>query len=690
MVDGLNLRDRCAALQASVAALDEAQSDALRKLVDELSAIASDVATKEEALRLHEAALREREVRIDAKLELLAQQTATAPPQVHNNDVVREEGPAQAKLVTLNVGGTLFTTARDTLLRMRGSYFDAMLSSDRWCPNAKGEYFLDLDPTLFPRVMKLLRTGTLDVEGLTINQEADVREMLDYLQIQIESPAPVPSAPMAPLQWDPRRCSTKIQLADDNTLAAHGSYGYASVVASQPASTFAVLIMLGSHAEVGFLPLDDETSPVPDRKSTTRGWFFSCSDGRVFSHDEAASISLVDATVKRLALLQVAWHRLQQRISFAVDGVLLPMSLHNVVSDVDFPTLHDRCAALQASVAALDETTSDALCKLVDELSAIASDVATKEEALRLHEAALREREARLDAKLELLAELKADNHRHETDADTAVDQLPTPAKTITLNVGGTLFTTARETLLRMPGSYFDAMLSCDHWLPNEKGEYFLDLDASTFARVIKYLRTGTLNLSGLSNTDEDELREMLDYLQIEWPLPAPSAPPVPVETPRLQWDPLHCSEAITLDEGNTRARSQKHGWSHVLASTPATNFGVLVTLRSEVLVGFMVLDDFVQEPDFRLAQNRRGWVFDCSIGALSSHYQPTTAHVVDTTKPRPIFLQVTLHQQQQRVSFAIDGIPLPASLHHVPMDAVLYPVVRILSGGAVVKLLPV
>ncbi|EQC37394.1 hypothetical protein SDRG_04998 [Saprolegnia diclina VS20] len=168
--------------------------------------------------------------------------------------------------------------------------------------------------------MKLLRTGTLDVEGLTINQEADVREMLDYLQIQIESPAPVPSAPMAPLQWDPRRCSTKIQLADDNTLAAHGP-------------------MVGTSSsrrnQLGFLPLDDETPPVPDRKSTTRGWFFSCADGRVFSHDEAASISLVDTTVKRLALLQVTWHRLQQRISFAVDGVLLPMSLHNVVSDVD-------------------------------------------------------------------------------------------------------------------------------------------------------------------------------------------------------------------------------------------------------------------------------------------------------------------------------------------------------------------
>ncbi|KDO16616.1 hypothetical protein SPRG_17831 [Saprolegnia parasitica CBS 223.65] len=238
-----------------------------------------------------------------------------------------------------------------------------------------------------------------------------------------------------------------------------------------------------------------------------------------------------------------------------------------------------------------------------------------------------------------------------------------------------------------MPGSYFDAMLSSDHWLPNEKGEYFLDLDASTFKRVIKYLRSGRLDVSGLSSTDEDELREMLDYLQIEWPLPAPSAPLM--ETTQLQWDPLHCSEAITLGEDGTQARSQKHGWNHVLTSTPATTFGVRVTLRSEVCVGFIVLEDFVQEPDIRLSNNRRGWFFDCAAGALSSHYQPSTTNVVDM-KPRPIFLQATLHQQQQRVSFAIDGIPLPTSLHHVPTDAVLYPVVRIVAANAVVKLLPV
>ncbi|EQC37395.1 hypothetical protein SDRG_04999, partial [Saprolegnia diclina VS20] len=356
---------------------------------------------------------------------------------------------------------------------------------------------------------------------------------------------------------------------------------------------------------------------------------------------------------------------------------------------VDSPTLHDRCAALQASVAALDETTSDALCKLVDELSAIASDVATKEEALRLHEAALREREARLDAKLELLAELKADNHRHETDADTAVDQLPTHAKTITLNVGGTLFTTARETLLRIPGSYFDAMLSCDHWLPNEKGEYFLDLDASTFARVIKYLRTGTLNLSGLSNTDEDELREMLDYLQIEWPLPAPSAPPVPVETPRLQWDPLHCTETITLENdfmvANTKA-VRANGM--VLASMPATTFGVLVRLGSNVEVGFLPLHKFacVQDP----RKTPPGWFFRCTNGTVRSHTEPREIPVIAAKLMNLIFLQVTWHKDQERISFAVDGVPLAAGLHNVPKDVALYPCLRFDSSWATVKLLPV
>ncbi|KDO21621.1 hypothetical protein SPRG_12860 [Saprolegnia parasitica CBS 223.65] len=342
MVDGLTLHDRCAALQASVATLlDETPSDALCKLIDELSAIASDVASKEEALRLHEAALQEREARIDGKLELLAELKAENHRRQPDADDSIDRLPTPAKTITLNVGGTLFTTARETLLRMPGSYFDAMLSSDHWLPNEKGEYFLDLDASTFKRVIKYLRSGRLDVEGLTINQEADLREMLDYLQIQIESPAPAPSAPIMSLQWDPRRCSEQIQLADGNMLAKHPSRGWASVVASHPVTTFAVLVHLGVHAvEVGFLSHLDETSPVPDRNDATRGWFFSCRNATVYSHDEPRSNGLLDTKVPRLALLQVTWHRLQQRISFAVDGVLLPTSLHNVVSDVNlYPTV---------------------------------------------------------------------------------------------------------------------------------------------------------------------------------------------------------------------------------------------------------------------------------------------------------------------------------------------------------------
>ncbi|KDO21530.1 hypothetical protein SPRG_12493 [Saprolegnia parasitica CBS 223.65] len=339
MVDGLTLAARCAALQALVAALDETPSDALCKLVDELSAIASDVATKEEALRLHEAALQEREARIDAKLELLAELKAENHRRQPDADESIDHLLTPAKTITLNVGGTLFMTARETLLRMPGSYFDAMLSSDHWLPNEKGEYFLDLDASTFKRVIKYLRSGRLDVEGLTVNQEADLREMLDYLQIQIESPAP--SAPIMPLQWDPRRCSEQILLADGNMLAKHPSRGWASVVASHPVTTFAVLVHLGLHAvEAGFLPYLDETSPVPERNEATRGWFFSCRNATVYSHDEPRSNGLLDTKVPQLALLQVTWHRLQQRISFTVDGVLLPTSLHNVVSDVNlYPTV---------------------------------------------------------------------------------------------------------------------------------------------------------------------------------------------------------------------------------------------------------------------------------------------------------------------------------------------------------------
>jgi hypothetical protein len=58
--------------------------------------------------------------------------------------------------VTLDVGGTIFVTTRDTLA-MRNSFFKALVSSDA----TTTYFFIDRDPTFFRWILNLLRGSTL-------------------------------------------------------------------------------------------------------------------------------------------------------------------------------------------------------------------------------------------------------------------------------------------------------------------------------------------------------------------------------------------------------------------------------------------------------------------------------------------------------------------------------------------------
>merc|ERR1712117_186413 len=85
----------------------------------------------------------------------------------------------------------------------------------------------------------------------------------------------------------------------------------------------------------------------------------------------------------------------------------------------------------------------------------------------------------------------------------------------ITLNVGGTEFTTSKSTLGQVP--YFARMLDPNLGLQpahkDSKGNYFIDRSPKPFEVLLKFLRTGKVYIC--EGVSEEELRDEADFYGI-------------------------------------------------------------------------------------------------------------------------------------------------------------------------------
>merc|ERR1712117_474707 len=85
----------------------------------------------------------------------------------------------------------------------------------------------------------------------------------------------------------------------------------------------------------------------------------------------------------------------------------------------------------------------------------------------------------------------------------------------ITLNVGGTEFTTSKSTLGQVP--YFAKMFEPDLGLKpahkDSKGNYFIDRSPKPFEVLLKFLRTGKVYIC--EGVSEEELRDEADFYGI-------------------------------------------------------------------------------------------------------------------------------------------------------------------------------
>ena len=86
----------------------------------------------------------------------------------------------------------------------------------------------------------------------------------------------------------------------------------------------------------------------------------------------------------------------------------------------------------------------------------------------------------------------------------------------VSLNVGGTLYTTSSTTLMKYPDSMFGRMLNSSiDSEKDESGAYFIDRDGQLFRHVLNFMRNGILSLPENFN-ELKSLKSEADFYQIQ------------------------------------------------------------------------------------------------------------------------------------------------------------------------------
>lgn len=105
--------------------------------------------------------------------------------QTLNETTSQEENPTiNMEIISLNVGGTIYSTSLSTLQTYPHSMLGSMFSGRFECTRDKnGNYFIDRDGNLFRYVLNFLRNSTLEVPDNFIEMRA-LRKEAEFYQIE--------------------------------------------------------------------------------------------------------------------------------------------------------------------------------------------------------------------------------------------------------------------------------------------------------------------------------------------------------------------------------------------------------------------------------------------------------------------------------------------------------------------------
>ncbi|OQR93979.1 hypothetical protein THRCLA_08290 [Thraustotheca clavata] len=253
-----------------------------------------------------------------------------------------------ANIITLDVGGTIFRTSKETLLRLDGTYFQAMLGSGCWQPDTDtGAYFIDIDPIHFDRVMVYLRTGELSFDGLNDWEIRHLKSTLDYLNITTPRDTHESIIPQE-MTWNPHICSSGLTLLDNNKAVQRskspGRSVSHSVLGSASVEVFTVRIesitTVGNVLGKIFLGLSPiKGFGVYSYNPEVAGYYVELRHGTLYAQDGIRGQSYCAAFTEG-DLITVRWRRQLNEIHFEKNDQELGIAFSNVPKEIDlFPAV---------------------------------------------------------------------------------------------------------------------------------------------------------------------------------------------------------------------------------------------------------------------------------------------------------------------------------------------------------------
>ena len=240
--------------------------------------------------------------------------------------------------------------------------------------------------------------------------------------------------------------------------------------------------------------------------------------------------------------------------------------------------------------------------------------------------------------------------------------------KIIKLNVGGKRFETAKENLLRHPGSYFFCMLSTDRYKTMEDGSYFIDRNPALFDRILDYLRSGKLDTEELTPRQLKLLKADFESYAINLPEELCDPP-----QPSLIWDPTKKSDNATYSENGLKVTktSGDFDWNcGVIGNVKVDKYSVKIEKklpRGGIGIGFTA--GKVWKPNGENCKEN-GWFIAARNGTLYGiggfENKAYTNEIIENDI-------VTVIRDGTTIRFAINGIDKGIAYENVPNEP-LYP----------------